>query len=394
MAGAGRIGSMLVVGQISLAVALLSGAAFAVDALLRVALRQHGYEADHVLAAQLMNRPGGYTDLNDAAYYRTLLDRITGLPGVSAAALAKPIPGGLSAPAILEPVTTPGLSRAVEAGVVVASPGYFETLNISLLTGRDFTWRDDAAAPPVAVISRALANELMPDGLLGGMRIDVAGLPHHRGVEVVGIVDDASVLNVRDVAPRVVFLCALQQPPPMARWPGVLVRTRGAAQSAAPAIAGAVEQLGHEFVLRTDTLSGHIARALARERLLATMALVYGSLAIAMVTIGVWSLLAHDVTRRLQEFGIRLSLGASPAMLCLAVIARAMKLTALGATIGAAVTWMLFRVVAGTVGLDGPPPQWAAPAVVGLLLLIAACSAIGPARRAARMEPMAALRSE
>lgn len=90
-----------------------------------------------------------------------------------------------------------------------------------------------------------------------------------------------------------------------------------------PIVSRAVDELGHEFVVRTDTLSGSITRSLARERLLAAMAIVYGSLALAMVAIGLWALLAQDVTRRLREFGVRLSLGASPAMLHRAITARA-----------------------------------------------------------------------
>jgi predicted permease len=128
-----RIGSVLVAGQIALAVVLLSGAALAVDGLLRVAWREYGFEPDKILAAQLMNRPGGYTDLDDEVYYRTLLDRVSSLPGVSAAALAKPIPAGLSASPIQEPVRPSDSTREIDAGVVVGSPGYFEVLGLRFL---------------------------------------------------------------------------------------------------------------------------------------------------------------------------------------------------------------------------------------------------------------------
>jgi predicted permease len=389
-----RIGSVLVAGQIALAVVLLSGAALAVDALLRVAWREYGFEPDRVLAAQLMNRPGGYTDLDDEVYYRTLLDRVSSLPGVSAAALAKPVPGALSAPPIQEPVRPSDFTREIDAGVVVGSPGYFDVLGLRFLSGRPFDWRDTAAAPAVAVVSRALARDLMPEGFRAGLHIDVGRLPHHRGIEVIGVVDDASVLNVRDAAPRVVYLSTLQQPPPFARWPGLIVRTGSSARDVTPIVTRSVDGLGHEFVIRADTLSAYITRSLARERLLAAMAIVYGSLALAMVAIGLWALLAQDVTRRLREFGVRLSLGASPTMLRRAITARAIRLTAAGTTLGTVVAWMLARAVTAAVGVNGRASPWIVAGIVGLLLLIALCAAMGPARRAARTEPMAALRSE
>ncbi|MDH4067161.1 MAG: ABC transporter permease, partial [Acidobacteriota bacterium] len=390
--GPRRIGSTLVVGQIALAVALLSGAALAVNTLLQVAWRDHGFAADRIVAAQLMNRPGGYTNLDDAVYYRTLLDRVTSLPGVSAAALAKPLPGGLSGPATQEPVTHSRSTSTVEAGVVVGSPGYFEVLGLAFQSGRPFEWRDNARAPGVAVVSHALARDLMPDGFRAGLRIDVGRLPHHRGLEVVGIVGDASVLNVRETAPRVVYLSTLQQPPPMARWPGLIVRHR--TDAPAPQLATAVDELGHEFVTRADTLTALISRALARERLLAGMAGVYGALATAMVAIGLWALLSQDVTRRRREFGVRLSVGASPATLYRTVTTRAVRLTAMGAGLGTALTWMLARVLVSTLGVDRSDVLWVVAGVTGVLLLLAIGAAAGPARQAARTEPMAAFRSE
>jgi predicted permease len=394
VAGHRRIGSVLVAGQIALAVVLLSGATLAVDALLRVAWREHGFEPDKILAAQLVNRPGGYTDLDDEVYYRTLLDRVSSLPGISAAALAKPVPAALSAPPIQEPVRSSDFTGEIDAGVVVASPGYFEVLGLRFLAGRPFHWRDTRASSAVAVVSRALARALMPEGFRAGVRIDVGRLPHHQGIEVVGIVDDASVLNVRDDAPRVVYLSTLQQPPPFARWPALIIRTGLSTHNLAPIVTRSVDELGHEFVIRADTLSAYITRSLARERLLAAMAIVYGSLALAMVAIGLWALLALDVTRRLREFGVRLSLGASPARLRRAVTARAIRLTAAGTIVGTVVAWMLAGAVTTAVSVNGRTSPWIVAGVVGLLLLIALSAAIGPARRAARTEPMAALRSE
>jgi predicted permease len=390
--GSGRASAVLLVGQMALAVVLLSGAGLAVHALLRVAWRDHGFISDRVVAAQLMNRPGGYTNLDDSVYYRALLDRVVSLPGVSAAALAKPVPGSLSSPATLEPVSRAGQTPTLEASVVMASPGYFNTLGLAVLSGRAFDWRDNEGAPPVAVISRSLARDLIPGGIGTGLRIDVGRLPHHRGLEVIGIADDASVVNVRDAAPRVVYVSTLQQPAPFARWPGLIVRHH--ADAPAPPLDRAIDDVGREFVSRIETLPAIITRALARERLLAGAAVVYGVLATLLVAIGLWALLAQDVARRRREFGVRLSVGASPGSLYRAVTARGLTIAVAGTGIGVAVSGMVAQVLHATVGTDSAATPLILTGVGTLMFVLTVCAAAGPARRAARTEPMAALRSE
>jgi putative ABC transport system permease protein len=393
IAAGGRIGSVLVVGQIALAVTLLTGASLAVASVLEISLRDPGFDGEHVLALQLVNRPGGYTQLDDGTYYRSLVERLTSVPGVSSVALAKPLPG-LSGPSIRSPITASSILATSDAAIVVVSPGYFEALRIPLLSGRAFEWNDAEGSTRVAVVSRSLARALSSGALPHGLRMDVGTLPYHRNLEVIGIADDASVLNVRDDAPRVVYLSALQQPPPMARWPGVLVRVRPGAGAIALAIGRVVDDLGHEFVVRTVPLTGQITRSLARERLLSAMAIVYGGLALSMVAIGLWALLAHDVTQRIREFGVRLSLGATPAGLRRTITLRAMRLSIAGSALGAVAAWMFSTALTATFGVDWAASAWTLAGVTGLLLTVAGLAAAGPGRQAARTEPMRALRSE
>ncbi len=389
----GRAGAVLVVGQIALAVTLLAGASQAVAALLAISLRDHGFNEDGVVAAQLMNRPGGYAQLDDTTYYPTLVERVASLPGASAAALAKPLPGQ-DGTTITQRVAVRDRAIVSEAAVVMVSPGYFDVLGVPVLSGRTFDWRDAGTSPRVALVSRALARDLFPSGPADGLRIDVGTLPYRTGLEVVGVVEDASVINVRDRSPRMVYLSLLQQPPPIGRWPGLLVRTAAGNDAMIPAIHRAVDALGHEFAGQTVTLDEHVTRSLGRERLLAAMALVYGWLAVAMVAIGLWALLAHDVTRRVQEFGVRLSLGASPASLRRAVTLRALGLAAMGSAVGTGAAWMLASALEGVISGSLVAPYWTIAGVVTALLGIALAASAGPARHAARTNPMTALRSE
>ncbi len=237
--------------------------------------------------------------------------------------------------------------------------------------------RDEASAmtrPLFDAVSQRQHSLVQVTGVLGGSVVSAAvGDTVHQAVVDGVTADYFPLLGVRVVEGR------------------PLGSTDNRASASVHAV---LDELGREFVLREDSLPVVITRALARERLLAGMAAVYGGLAIAMVAIGVWALLAQDVTRRRREFGVRLSLGASPTMLYRAVTMRGLRLTAAGMAVGMVLTWMLWRVLVSTIRVNGEGEPWGLVAVAGLLLIVVLCAAVGPARHAARTEPVAALRSE
>lgn len=387
-----RRAGALVVGQVALAVVLLTGAVLAMSTMLGLWSRDPGFSRDDVVVAQLMNQPGGYATLNDAVYYRTLLDRLRSLPGVTGAALAKPVPAtsGGQVERVVAPVDRDGFATA-RASTAVVSPGFFAALGVPILTGRDVSWADTLQSPPIALVSRSLASRLYPSGSAIGKHVRVGSDSRAETVEIVGIAEDASVIDVRETRPAVVYLSALQQPPPLARWPGLIVRTSGEVPGLAQSIGAAVETLGHEFPTRIQTLALRVDRSLARERLLALLAVVYGLLAVAIVGIGTWALLAYEVARRTREMGVRLAVGASPARLLRGVLGKAFMLTLIGLAIGGMLSALAADHVVGVTG--GAAHVWKALAGVACMIgVLGIVAAVGPAWRAASVDPVEILR--
>lgn len=392
---ASRWSAALVVGQVACSVLLLAGAGAAAGALLDLRLRDPGFSVSEVAVANLLNRPGGYRDMDDAAYYRELAGRLGALPGVRGAVVAKPTPG-VPGGEFLLPVrrTDEGGPPDATGAYVMTSPGYFDLLDIPLLRGRDFTWADTLGTPPAAVISESVARRLFPGEDPIGRTIRIGNLPMHRQLEVIGIVADASTLNVRTERAAIVYVALAQQLPPFARWPDVLVRAAVPLRDLEPAVRRAVEDMGREFVTSYRPLTAQLDGSIARERLLALLSGLYASLALLMVGIGLAALLGYDVAGRLRETGIRLALGASPTELGWRVVLRGLRLTALGLVAAAPAAAAAVPHVAPIVGQTSTTGGALAAAGSVLLLAVAVAAATGPARRAARADPAVVLRAE
>jgi predicted permease len=397
-----RWSQLLVVTQVAVSLALLAGAGVVAGVFVEMARRDPGFAAGSVAAAQLTHKPGGYTDMDDDVYYPALVERLSVVPGVRSVALAKPTPAQ-STSEFLVPVRRlddPGAAD-VTAAVVTVSPGYFATLGIPFVAGRDVAWSDTRDRPPVAVVSRALASRLLPAGD-GSIRLpDAVGLTiaagreaRHQRLTIAGIADDASVLNVRSMRPSIVYVAMAQQPPPYARWPGVLIRTMASPASLEREVSDVVDGLGHEFVTQFRPLDVQIALSLTRERLLAGVSATYGLLALALVGIGLTALLSHDVVARTREFGVRLAVGASPASLRRRIVLRGVWLSACGVGLGAPLAIGARAAVTAVLGDTGGAGLAGALAASAALLAVSALATAGPGRRAARVDPAVALRAE
>jgi predicted permease len=393
--GPTRWGEGLLVAQVALAVVLLAGTGLFVRTFASLRGRDVGFQRDGVLLAHAFPQPGGYRDVNDGVYYRELVERLSTLPGVQSVALSKSLPAGGADKQLTQPV---GLSHAVAsardlpATLEFVSPGFFETMGISLLEGRDLRWNDDLQSAPVTIVSATLARELFTAGGAVGGHIRVGTEPRHRRMQVVGVASDASISNVRSPDRRAVFAAWSQQPPPFSRWPVLEIRSTGNAAALVPSVRRTVESLGHEYVENFRSLEDQVILSLGRERMLATLAAFFGILAALLVSFGLYGHMAYAVARRTREIGVRMSLGATARSVRTMIVARSLRVTAIGIAVGlpcaGAVTSMLQRYVDGLVAeaplafLDGAL----------LLLLVAAVAAYGPARRASRVQPIEALR--
>jgi predicted permease len=272
-------------------------------------------------------------------------------------------------------------------------PRFFTAVGAHIVAGRDFDERDDASAPKVAIVSQEFVRRV----LLGGNAIDrtlYASDSHRKMIpyRIVGVVHD-----IRNDIRRKQLLFYLCQPQTgtQAFSTRFLVRTRLPLTAVVSGLRAAVSEENSALrIEQVDSADDLLDATLSSERLLATLAWGFGALALILSAVGIYGLLAYDVTRRTAEIGIRMAIGARKADILALVLRNVAWVCAIGVATGAAAASALARLVQGMVfGLQSGDPRWEAAAAL-VLVLVALCAAAIPARRAAQLDPMTALRTE
>jgi predicted permease len=385
-APAGRFGKALVVSQLIISGVLLAGAWTLVGHLRHIRSLPLGFDSGKVLTMQLLNRPGAYRNLDHSVYDRELLQRVSDANGVQCATLSKgafltgrdftrPVSGSAAA----------AVSTMALYGLV--SPDFFRTLGMQIEEGRDFDWHDDAHSPPVAIMTASLAHELFPHGDPLGSSIRMG----NESYTVVGVVSDARLGDVRNQTPAVFF--ALFQKPEQIVQPLLEVRSVGDPAAIASSVRKAVESLGREYALKTETLQHAVDQQLISERMIATLASGFGALAFLLAVISIYGLISYNVSQRTSEIGVRLALGATRRNLVELVGREICALLLVGEALTLPIAWVAMRVLPHF--LTGVRPQFTSLLASEMLLGIAAIlAAYTPTRRALRLNPMVALRQE
>jgi predicted permease len=270
----------------------------------------------------------------------------------------------------------------------MVAPGYFSTLGIPLLAGRDFDRRDSAEGTKVVIVSERMARHF--DGHPVGQRIGSG--PDAR--EVVGVARDIRYANVKD-APREVLYYPLFQAESLSFWPTFEVRYTGDASDALQSIREAVSRTDPGLTMfRVTTLEAQTRDSLSRERLLATLTSCVGAFAALLAGIGLYGLMAYGVTQRTAEIGLRMAMGAQPAAVRWLIIRDAAAMVLAGAAVGLLGALAMARLVEAQLFGIAPHDPLALAGATLVLLVAASLAAFLPARRAARIDPMAALRCE
>lgn len=389
----GRIGRALVAVQVGMSLVLLTNAGLLVRSLQEIRAVDSGMRTDDVFVVYPGPKPGGYQGVDHDSYYPAVLQRLAGIAGVRdvSASLSKPAAGAGPVP---EPVSRVvdaiGSSGAVPALRTPVSPGFFSTLGLPVLTGRDFDWRDHSRSRRVAVISQSLADRLFGRRAAVGQRIRIGVTPENQDVEVVGIVADARLYNLKDSNVVAVYVPALQTPDPA--WKCYVIRGEGV--SLAP-VRQAVESLGVEQINSpVESLDFIVDHALLQERVVAVFAAFFGALALLMAGIGLYGLTSYHVSERRREIGIRMALGADAGRVVVGLVGEAFRITVTGVVVGGAVALavaQLLRTLLFGVTMYDAVTMITAPALL-IITAIAAC--LEPAARAARVDPMLTLRAE
>ncbi|HWP41819.1 MAG TPA: FtsX-like permease family protein, partial [Blastocatellia bacterium] len=400
-ASARRTSSALVAAQFALSLLLLVGAGLLLKSFQRLISVNPGFQTDNILTLSLSLPDKKYgTAEQSVRFFESLVERVRGLPGVEAAGL---IAGGLAFSSgsnsdgyVVEGHEPPpgGVSEAVEVRNV--SSGYFETLGIPLLRGRDFTDSDRDNSPLVAIVDETLARRYWPEGDAIGKRIRFEWSDDW--MTIVGVVGGVRDLSLAEAPAPHLYLSHVQWPVQSMNLPmamNLAVRTSGDPASAISSVRGKVRELDAGLpVYGVQTMVEAMVETLNRERLTNMLLTAFALLAAGLAAVGIYGVVSVYVSSRTAEFGIRLALGAEPAHLLRSVLRRGLMLAAIGTAIGAAGALALTRVLSGLLFEVSATDPVVFTGVVVFLMGLALGACYAPARRSTRIDPMVALRYE
>lgn len=396
---AGHSGSLylrkgLVTAQVTLSFLLLFGAGLFMRSLDNLRAKETGFrDMDNLISFQVTPAQIGYDNQRATNFYHELLDRVRALPGVKSAALATvPLLAGDEWDSNM---SVEGHKAAdgedMQAFMNMLSPGYFQTMGIPLLEGRDFERRDMVEDVKVAIVNRKFAEHFFKGRSAVGRRIGFGSGPDVKlNIEIVGVVEDSLYEGPREGVRRQVFV---------PKWgnlgTAVYVRTNQASSAAVSAVRAEVRKIEPALpVFRMKTLARQLDDILLTERLIALLSSAFGLLATLLAAVGVYGVMAFAVAGRRKEMGIRLALGAQPGTVLWIILREVLILVSIGLVVGVPAALALGRLVASQLyGIEAHDPGVAAVTIT-VLAAVGALAGLIPARRASRTDPVLALRYE
>jgi putative ABC transport system permease protein len=385
----------LVVGQVAMTVVLLCGAGVLGKTVVALNTTDTGFDQQNLLTMQVAVPGARYTPERRTAFFAAAVAALRPLPGVRAAAAANSLPviGTLRGGSWFHRLGTPELPAPERpaAAVRVVTPGYFRTLGIPVLRGREFTEADEASPMQGFAVNKAFADAFLRDVDPLTVSLTVWMQEKNPYLPVIGVVDNVSEGSVRDNPRATVFYSHKQMPETSMT---LFVRTEQPAAVAAAAV-DTIRRLDPTLpVTRIGTFERALADSIARERL---SALVFGGLAasgLLLASLGLYALLAFLVAERTREIGVRIALGAQLGRLMRSVVGGGLRLAGIGAAVGLASSLLVLQPLKALLFGVTPYDSSTYAAVLALLCAVAGVASYVPARRATRVEPVVALRQE
>jgi putative ABC transport system permease protein len=386
----------LVVAEVALSLVLVIGAGLLMRSVVKLRSVDLGFRTDDVLTAGVRLPPSRYTQDQANAFFRDALERIGALPGVQhvAGATCLPVPFACIGTSFWRTdLPRPGDGQLTSGQIRPVTPGFFRTLGIPQRAGRDFSDADTASSMPVVIVSEELVRQQFPDGSPLGRRLR-ANFNHANGRDdmewtIVGIVGN-NRSSLDGPVRQTIYVPRAQRP---TLGITVFVRTERDPLSIASSVSGVVHGMEAEAPIDVRTLDDVIGASIARPRTLSLLIGVFALVALALAAVGVYGVMAYSVRERTQEIGVRVALGATATSVLGLVLGQAFRLVAIGVVTGliaaAALTRLLERLLYQVEPLD----PWTFGVTPLVLLAVATLAAYIPARRATRMAPIDALRT-
>jgi putative ABC transport system permease protein len=395
-AGRRRLRGLLVAAEVAVAFVLLVGSGLLVRSFLRLTALDPGFQPDRVVTVAVeLDRARYAAPAARLAFFERLLERVHGLPGVESAAAGDSLPlkpfsmvmigGGVEG----GPPTPPG--RGPQLAVCAVTPDYFRALGIALRRGRPFDAADRARAPEVAIVNETLARRLFGAADPIGKKVLFAR-PEGKGVTVVGVVADVRHEGL-EAPPRGVVYRPFAQDP--RRFAFLAVRTPADPGALIAAVRREVASLDRGLAVHdVATMGRRLDDALATRRFNTVLLGAFGLVALLLSGVGLYGVMAHAVTERTRELGIRIAIGAAPGQVRALVLRQGMAMAAVGAAVGAGAALAGSRALEGALYGVGPTDAVTFLAVPVILLAVCGIACELPARRATRVDPAVALRAE
>ena len=394
--GRHRLRSLLVIGQVAFSCVVLICAGLAARSVQKLAQSNLGFRPDHIFLASVDPSLERYSDERSRQFQTELLDKLRALPGVSSASLGTHLPfdvGGSMRAGVWPEGQTPTESQKFLSVVCTSvDHAYLATLGTRVVAGRDFTEHDDnESAPRVVIINRTLAQQLWPNGDAVGKRMRL----QWDTMQVVGVVDELRYWAMTDTNRPLIFYPLAQH---FENNVTIVVRTGMDPMQITASVKQIVAQLDPDLpVYNIRTLDQQIASSpmgMAPMRMGTIIAGGQGIIALFLATLGLYGLISHSVKRRTHEMGIRMALGAKPGNVLRILIGQGLRLVLIGLVLGLVAAFAATRALSGVLYGVQPTDLLTFSAVALLLAGVAFMASYLPARRAASIEPMQALRSE
>jgi predicted permease len=397
-----RFRSTLVISEVALACVLLVGAGLLLRSFLKVLELDLGFEPSHAAAMNIDlppinnlpgNNPPSY--INDqitqrAVIFKTAIDRVSALPGVESAGIADMLPLDRNRSWGLQSIGRPHPKDADSGALVyLVTPGYLQAIGMRLKTGRDFTWHDTPEMQSVILINEAMARREWPgEDPIGKLASGVSKDP----ARVIGVIADVRESNLEQTSSPEVYIPMTQNSD--MEGATLVVRSRIAPDALSTSVLSALRALNPgQPATEFRSLQALVDRSVSPRRFFVLLVTIFAALGVLLAALGIYGVISYSVTQKTQEIGVRMALGASTGRVQREVLWSTLRLALIGIALGTVASFAAARLIASLLFATTPSDPIAYAAMILSLIVIALLSGYIPARRASRIQPMAALRS-